>query len=179
MFLAVTCSVIALSLAGLSAWLLGRLRPARTLKFAWLGLPVGLIGLALVAYGSTHIQRGFERRDWPQVEGRIIDSRVEGTRAYHPNVIYEYEIDSVVYRDSTDLLQPGFGGRARRRDVAVKTAAEFVPGQEVLVRYNPNQPAESVIIVRISFTYYGMLGFGMVLALALGLVRLMPRRQPV
>lgn len=177
MFIGVIAIVIALGLAGWAAWMLGRRMPGRTFLSAWLGLPIGLIGLMLVAYSSVHIQRGFERRGWPQVEGLIVDSRVEGTRAYHPNVIYEYQIDSVIYLDSTDLHQPGFGGRARRRDVAVRTASEYVPGDKVLVRYNPSQPSESVIIVRISFSYYSMLGFGMVLAIALALVRLAPGRR--
>lgn len=78
-------------------------------------------------------------------------------------------------RSQPDLYQPAFGGRSRRRDVAVKGAAEYGPGSRMTVWHNPGRPSESAIILRVDWSYYAILSLGMILTMGLAAVRFIPR----
>lgn len=174
-FLATISTLVALILAGLAAGRLAKRQSDLSFRLAWLGLLLGALGVFLIFHASVKVQAGFDHRRWPETAGVVVSADVEGTRAFHPNVIYEYTIESVTYRDSTDLYQPAFGGRSRRHDVAVKGAAEYVPGSRVTVWYDPGRPSESVIILRVDWSYYAILGLGMILTMGLAAARFILR----
>jgi hypothetical protein len=160
-------TILAALLLGLGVgFLLGR---SVSLRKYWYYVSAGLfvVGLALTWLGAGRVQREWHHRSWPSVAGTVLDSRVAGTRAFHPVVVYEYRVGSVTYRDSTGLHQPSFGGKRKRYDVAVKAAAEYVPGMTVPVHYNPANPSESVLKISVYWADYGITGVGALLV-ALG-----------
>jgi hypothetical protein len=152
-----------------------------TLRRYWYGIGAGLmaVGLLVTVYGAGRLEHNWRHRNWPSVSGTVIESRVAGTRAFHPVVVYEYQVGEAVFRDSTALHQPSFGGKWKRYDVAVKAAAEYVPGMTVPVFYNPSRPGESVLKVSVYWADYGITGVGaMLLAIGVCLTLLMIRGSP-
>ena len=116
------------------------------------------IGFALLAafviYG---IQRNVSRmRAWPVAAGRIESSgvrefkslsttgsgRSRWTTMFRSNIVYSYEVGGVRY--TGDKL--GTTGRfsANIAAFAQRGAARFAPGSQIEIRYNPDNPAESI-----------------------------------
>lgn len=120
----------------------------------------GLLGLLMTFDGSARLTHGFESRAWPAVTGVVVQSRVEGTRAFHPMVVYEYSVDSTHFRDSTVLQQPSFGGRRRRKEVAETESHLYAPGQEVAVHYDPADPSQSYLVRLLHWSDYGRTATG-------------------
>ncbi len=159
--------VIAAALAGLiTAWFLRKVSIKHAWRVSLLGLAIGIAGTVMVINGTTGIRASFERRDWPSVTGVVIDSKVAGDRASHSVVIYEFSVDGKLYRDSCSMNQPSFGGRNRRREVAVKMIAAYPPGRDVKVFYDATQPEQSTLVLAAYWSDYGMSGFGTLLLAA-------------
>jgi len=146
----------------LSGHLLGR-DLVRRRCWVYVALALSVAGLAAIMWGAGEIAEGWQRRGWPETRGVVLDSRVEGTRAYHPEVVYQYTVDGNVYRDSTVLHQPSFGGRSRRYEVAVKEAALYAAGDSVPVYYDPAEPQHSDLITSVFWADYATAGVGAVL----------------
>lgn len=135
-----------------------------------------MVGLVLIVAGATLLAVDLEqfqdvraRHHWPTVTGRITASTVVGERAFRPNLVYQYAVDSIVYTDSSFLDMPSFGGRRSRYDAAEKKAAEYPVGSEVPVHYNPAHPAESRLKITAPWSVYGQVGFSGFL-IVLGLI---------
>jgi uncharacterized protein DUF3592 len=90
--------------------------------------------------------------DWPESQGKVLESAVAWA---HVEVSYEYHADGVRYRGSYQInLSPilatsiGTGATtsmARQHNREVSEAyREFYPGKDIVVRYNPRKPSESV-----------------------------------
>jgi len=124
---------------------------------------LALLGVWLTIDGSLALIEGFQSRNWPIVPGVVVESRVEGTRAFHPEIVYEYTVDSTKYRDSTTLQQPSFGGRTRRKEEADVETGLYKTGEEVASLYNPDDPAVSYLGRNIHWSVYGRTGTGAVL----------------
>ena len=87
-------------------------------------------------------------RHWPSAPGRIESSHVErtpgsepGTELWECHVAYLYEVDGAVRRggNRTAADMPG------RQGGAEADAARYAPGRAVSVRYDPADPADSVL----------------------------------
>ncbi|MCU1231892.1 MAG: hypothetical protein JWO97_4776 [Acidobacteria bacterium] len=88
-------------------------------------------------------------RNWPQVPGIIVVSDLQrsnhsdGGLMYRPEVTYRYCVDgSEIIANRTR-----FGGRVELSwsAPAVRTVRKYPVGSEVVVYYNPNDPADSVL----------------------------------
>ena len=178
--LAVIVIVVSAALGVVIGFLLGR----DTLSHrGWLLVSAGLLiaGLGLTIVGSRLVTREWSKRSWPSTTGTILESRVEGERAYHPEVVYEYTVDSVRYRDSTILHQPAFGGKRKRYDVAIHEAALYAPGDTAPVFYDPSSPQNSDLVTSIFWADYAITGVGATLlaaAFCFGLAWLRRRTAP-
>ncbi len=117
------------------------------------------IGFALLAslviFG---IQRHAARqRAWPTVRGRIARSDVQEFQelehrdsgrdrwrtAYRADIIYNYEIDGVRY--TGDVAAGGTRVSSNIESFARKMADKYPAGTVLDIRYNPDNPAESVL----------------------------------
>jgi hypothetical protein len=157
---------------------------SRNRRTLWL-----VVGLLLVATGGLLLKTDIEqfrevrnRRHWPTVTGRITASSVVGERAFRPNLIYQYLVDSALFTDSSFLDMPSFGGRRSRYDAAEKKASEYPVGAEVPVHYNPDNPGESRLKVTAPWSIYGQVGFSgflIVLGLIAGMAGFRTQNAPV
>ncbi len=129
----------------------------------WLIIPsvvITALGIWLVYSQMSLMEQYVSLRGWTSIPGVIIDSRVVGERAYRPEIVYQYAVDAISYRDSTNLDPPGFGGRNSKRDAAEGIASEYPIGKQVIIHYNPANPAESRLKITPPWSVYGKTGFG-------------------
>ena len=143
----------------------------------FLGIVLFVGGTLLVINQSRAVERHEYVRLWPTTDGVVISSEVAGERAFHPEVVYEYQVLGQTYQGLSTLQVPGFGGKRKRDEVATKEIANYWPGRTVTVYYNPDDPSESLLHTRLEWAVYGQLGFGGTLVLAGLLLILWPRRQ--
>jgi hypothetical protein len=178
--LAFTVTVVSLLLGAASGLLFGR-DMIRKSYWIWIAVGVFLAGLVLTVLGSELVAAGWQRRNWPSTSGTIIVSKIEGERAYHPEVVYSYTVAGQTYRDSTILHQPAFGNRVKRYDVASKEAALYAPGETIPVYYDPRAPQNSDLVTSVFWAEYEKTGLGAVLigiASCLAVMLLRRRRLP-
>jgi hypothetical protein len=122
------------------------------------GLLVAVVGvwfameqrMALIGWGAV--------AGWPVVEGTVIESRVAGQRALHPEIVYEYSINGIRYRDTTSFDTPSFGGRNVKADEAEAISNRYAAGTPVAVHFNPSNLSESLIRTSPDWSVYGKLG---------------------
>lgn len=100
---------------------------------------------------------------WPSVPGTVVVSEVVGDRAIRPRVVYEYLVDSVVYRSESDLRAPMFGGKRKKYDAAEELIGDYPVGSEVTVRYNPDSAAQSTVTAFVTWDVYSKLGLAITL----------------
>jgi len=137
-----------------------RYRYRTALWFRGAGLGLFIIGQGLVLFGSEGVMDGFARRHWTHLTGAVIRSGVVGERAYRPNIVYQYQIDSQTVIDSTDLHPASFGGRNARRNTAETISLEFLPGDSITVWINPDDPRQSALVVNPFWADYVKISFG-------------------
>lgn len=123
-------------------------------------LVIAFIGIWLVYSQMSLMEQYVSLRGWNSVQGVITDSRVVGERAYRPEIVYQYAVDEIIYRDSTNLDPPGFGGRNAKRDAAEGVASEYPIGKQVVIHYDPANPADSRLKITPPWSVYGKTGFG-------------------
>ncbi len=122
-------------------------------------------GLVVMVVGSGRLRVDMDVRSWPKVSGKVISSGVAGSRAIHPNVAYSYIVDGKEYRGISDLDMPGFGNRRSRLETAEIIAHAYPPGTEVMVHYNPDDPAESTLSHGLEYGPMLQITFGFLLYL--------------
>ena len=87
--------------------------------------------------------------NWPFVQGVVKETVVKGMSV---RVIYEYLAQGHVYKDTDKITFPqamvvrwqaqALGSKVK------KEIADYPPGQHVVIRYNPQEPGESVLYYR-------------------------------
>ncbi|MCB0831985.1 MAG: DUF3592 domain-containing protein [Bacteroidetes bacterium] len=112
----------------------------------------GFIFITVIALGglatwkeSRSLDQFWRIQSWPKVQANILSARVAGKRAFHPEIVYEYEVAGRAFRDTTDMDVPGFGTKANRLNVAEQTIAANSVGSKLTVAYNPNRPEQSAV----------------------------------
>lgn len=149
---------------GLVGLILGAFWKQRPFRIpVWLLVLAGgmaVIGVWLVVSETERLEQYIKLRGWSTAAGTIVDSRVIGVRAFRPEIVYQYQVDSVTYRDSTSLDPPGFGGRNSKHDAAGKVASEYPAGKSVTIHYDPTNPSKSLLKITAPWSVYGRLGFG-------------------
>jgi hypothetical protein len=118
----------------------------------------GLMVLGLLWGARRHAA---EASGWPVTGGRIVSSTVEhyrtrvgGARSgtlttfYEPVVEYSYRVNAREYH-STQL---SFGGKAAGGEQVAQTkAAQYPPGADVVVHYDPKNPSNAVLDVKVAY----------------------------
>jgi hypothetical protein len=88
---------------------------------------------------------------WPEVQGKVVSSKVVWA---HVEVTFVYSISSGhcigKYKMNLPVSPPDRWGRTANRmnEVAKQTLADFPTGGTVIIRYNPQRPAQSVFYHR-------------------------------
>jgi len=117
-------------------------------------------GLLLGGFGLYKYKTGTESVGWPAVKGRITYSHAQPRKAktgseYLPSVRYAYKVNGKSYtgtRISASELYFKSLGRARDR------LRNYPVGGEVSVRYEPDNPGNSLLETGLPGNVYGLLG---------------------
>lgn len=133
----------------------------------WLVVAAVLLGPGLILGNNVLTQYENHRAtiDWPSAGAVIVESTVVGDRASRPQLVFAYEVAGTTYTDTSDLHMPSFGGRNNRRAAAENMAAEYPVGRELMVHYNPDNPAEAHLTQALPFPFYGKLALSVLLIL--------------
>lgn len=118
-----------------------------------------VVSAIFVVYQLNDIHNSLSRRNWPHTTGNIIASQLTGGELFRPRIMYTYQVEGRNYRDSSHLHAPGFGGKGQRRDAGMHILASYPSGSSVIVHYNPDNPAESVVLASVRWDEYAKLGF--------------------
>lgn len=124
---------------------------------------ISILGIVLIFIESEHIEDFYRKITWETTDAIIVDSKIVGERAIHPQVEYSYQIDTVVYRGETDLDVPMFGGKRKKYDVAREIIKGFEAGNTIKIYYNPKNPEKSYYHIAPKWNVYGKLGLGITL----------------
>ncbi|MBL7993845.1 DUF3592 domain-containing protein [bacterium] len=130
---------------------------ARSVWGKWIFVTMACAGAAIVVTESSDIDQFLAMKQWPTVEAKIISSRVEGQRAFHPEIIYEYTVNDKTYNGSTDMGVPGFGTKANRLNVASTNVVHNPVGKIISVHFDPANPAFSQVRIVPSYTAFLLL----------------------
>jgi len=120
-----------------------------------------LAGVMLLALLRAARRQAAAASKWPVTTGRIVSSTVEhyrtrvgGARSgtlttfYEPVVEYSYRVNGREYHSS----QLSFGGRvAGSEQLAQAKAAQYPAGTEVSVHYDPDNPTNAVLDLKIAY----------------------------
>ena len=160
------------------------------LIFGFIGAVVAAGSIAWYVWASGRVA---EARQWPSAEGRVLASRVDEDRSegyetdsqgrrrhyvdhtYHARVQYSYRVGDRTYTSDRIWLADGEAGD----DAAGAQAflADYPPGGEVELVYNPADPSDAALIVEAP-THLIFLVTGLGLAfLAVGVF--VPRDRPI
>ena len=118
-------------------------------------------GLMMLAMLWASRRQATEASGWPQTSGRIVASTVENYRQrvggartgtlvtfYQPVVEYAYRVADHDYH-STQL---SFGGKAAgSQEIAEAKAARYPLGSEVVVHYDPKNPSNAVLDLKVAY----------------------------
>jgi hypothetical protein len=109
-----------------------------------------LMSLALVHDRSGLLLAGRDSLDWPSVEGTVLTARAEalaGTRVgsgWRVHVNYVYEVDQMRFSGERLRFSQRIGDMTQAD--AQRAMSEFEPDSAIMIRYDPEQPARSVIL---------------------------------
>lgn len=119
--------------------------------------------------GMTDLNKARIISNWKKAEGTVLSSRIAGERAIHPEIEYKYRVDGIEYEGQTNLNAPGFGTRANRRDQATKLVAQYPPGMDLVVYFDPAIPGKSVLRPYPVWSAYTRVGTGFLIFVFSGL----------
>jgi hypothetical protein len=122
-----------------------------------------LAGFLIIISESVRIDLFLAMRHWPTAEAKVVSSRVEGKRAFHPEIIYEYRVGEKIYTGTTDMGVPGFGTKANRLNVAETNVTHYPAGTVITVHYDPNDPSVSQLKIVPTYTVFLLLSVGSIL----------------
>lgn len=122
-----------------------------------------VLGIILLLKQDQVISAAFEKRSWPTIQGKIIQTQVLGERAFRPEISYQYQVNDIKYVGSTDLHISGFGNKRSRRDNSEKIIQEYSVGSNVLVYYDSKNPQISYLRTGPFWSDFMKLGFGAIL----------------
>jgi hypothetical protein len=122
-----------------------------------------LLGIGLIFWQGERISTSLQKRQWPTIIAEITKSNVVGTRAFHPVITYQFNINNNIYRNNTNLSTPGFGGKRSRHDTAETIIKEFPQGKKVKIYYNPQNPQESYMRIGPYWSDFVQFSFGLFL----------------
>ena len=145
----------------------------------------GLVVFGLALLGGGHVianglqtgWTGWTSRTWPQIEGTIVESKVTFTsrteqhqvdsrrpeetvtrthETFFPSIKYEFELDGRKF-EGTRITASDTGMTSQEAATQTK---QYPPGARTVVFYNPQNPADSVLVPGIATTSILSIVFG-------------------
>lgn len=110
-----------------------------------------LVGAVITSFGVHGLTLGFESKNWPSTEARILESRVERntsgsgkdrTTSYRAEVTYEFTVDGVTH--TGDRVAAADLGRGKSVH-AKRIVTRYPKGGKASVYYRPDNPAKCLL----------------------------------
>lgn len=107
------------------------------------------IGYALFMPGYRQLKIGLGSANWPTVPGILRLAEISSSTdsdddtIYTFNVVYEYGVEGKNYQNSRLGVRPV---TANTTEDLAEYLQNYSVGQEIEVRYNPNDPKESILV---------------------------------
>lgn len=140
------------------------LSPAPYPVIAWVIIGgLSAIGIALTLLQTHALYYASTVRQWPTIEGLVVEAHIEGKRGFVPKVTYQYTVAGNTYTTTKELFSPQFGGKDTRKQSSEKILAQYEKGSAIVVHYNPQNPAESEVEYGVSWATFIRLGVGLLL----------------
>jgi hypothetical protein len=135
-------------------------RPAKIIAWVFLGL-----GAWLCWFGAGFLPLALKSESWPAVQAQIVSSRLrtslEGdanVRVYHPEYTYRYQVEGNEYTASMYRLGETAAKHNNRKDAE---AARIPSGSSISVYYDPDDPAQAVMVTGAGIGAYVPLMMGL------------------
>ena len=122
-----------------------------------------LVGIVFLFWQENEINDELDKRNWPIIEGEIIESNIVGERALRTEVKYKYFVNDSIYYGTSDFNIPGFGSKNYRRKNARIIKNDNPIGSKISVYYDPNIPEISILRYGPYWSNYMIIGFGGIL----------------
>lgn len=127
----------------------GERGPIETAVIALVALPVAISGPFFVADVLYDQYLGEESYRWPRTTGTVVSVDTEdlgnpGNTRHVAAPTYRYEVDGRPHESSRLTYRVDHGDRTEWE--ARENAERFSPGQEVEVRYDPDDPSRAVLL---------------------------------
>ena len=141
-------------------------------KGLFFGILIIIGGLIGAVWGWMYAADATESNAWPTVRGVVLASSISSTldnggsggnkRSFTPVVSYRYDVDGQSY----DSDRVHFDALRRYSDQEEVQAVidQYPAGDEVLVYYAPDDPANAVLMPGASWRVYMPMGFALALA---------------
>ena len=115
-------------------------------------LPIAvLVGLGIFLYRRSKMRDVVKQaaQDWSSTMGTVLMSTIKvsrtgASRSEYPVVVYQYQVNGTSYQGKTVKAGEGYFS-VRFIGDAQKTIARYPVGAQVMVYYNPTNPAESAL----------------------------------
>jgi hypothetical protein len=117
---------------------------------------IGGLALLTALAGLLWLRQAGQQHRWPTATGTVVSSSVEPYKVlqqggssgatmtlYRPAVVYGYEVDGRRYESNQITPGEAFGSSAP--EPAERTVRRYPVGRAITPRYNPRNPAESVL----------------------------------
>lgn len=112
------------------------------------------LGVFFIVFSLRSQKKAVESQSWPSTSGQVIKAilrKSEGVEdedghthpLYYPLVDYEYTVNGQVY--TSNRLSFGSRKTFNRQNQAAEELDRYPIGKQVVVHYNPVQPAEAVL----------------------------------
>jgi hypothetical protein len=111
------------------------------------GVVFAIISSALLVFLYRGCRVGLASRYWPSVRGIIKESSVEevpdsdGCITYRPKIVYAYRVEDREYESKTWSFR---STSCRKKEVS-NIVDRYVPGSEVDIYYDPENPSQAVL----------------------------------
>lgn len=129
-----------------------------------------IAGIGLIYTAASTYSQYRTMQHWITVKAEIIDAHVTGERAKMPEITYQYKIEGKIFTGKSNLTAPAFGNKRFRDQTARNILKEYKKGQEIEIHYNPENFAQSKVIVNIPWNMYMKYSLGILfLTLALSM----------
>ncbi len=123
-------------------------------------LTAAMAGTGLIALALWLRARAAQSRQWPSVEGTVLESRVDAAHLefMKPVLRYQYTVDGCRYVG----FRVAFSGYGVSRQAMARLIEPYPAGRPVRVYYDPGNPASAVLDnrSRSDWVYWLLFGLG-------------------
>ena len=133
-----------------------------------MGTLFALVGVVLTAVGVATLRKWFASRHWPQVPARIVACEVKEVHCFEDQVMFQPEVKFTFAAGGGEITggKLGFADKLYpTREQAAKAVSRYPVGMVAMVRYDPEDPVQAVLVRRgaVAGLFLTGVGFAMVI----------------